>query len=689
MIVSLNWLTDYVNVDVSPDKLAERLSLSGLNHEGTERVGDDIAIDLEVTSNRPDCLGHIGVAREIAVLWDQKLKIPAPEPKESSPPVDDLVKVRIDCPDLCYRYTARVIRGIKMGPSPDWLANRLRSVGIAVINNVVDITNYVLMECGQPLHAFDFAKLAGGEIIVREAIRGEQFLAIDHKTYELEPGTCVIADAKTAVALGGVMGGADTEIADNTTDLLIEAAEFDPLSIRTTARNLVLHSPSSYRFERGVDPEGIDRASRRACEMILDLAGGELAEGVVDVGREIPQRKPVVLRLAQLERILGIEIPHNEVRRILTGLGCHEHTITGEGLIEEVADMVGIHVEIADSVAVTPPSWRRDLTREIDLVEEVGRIYGYDKVPEDVSVPMVPSHRSDQDRVLAKVRHVLTSAGFDEAVTASVVSEDASTAFSPWTDAEPIRTNTPMLRGADRLRRSLVPSLLLSRHTNEALANPVIELFETAKTYLPGAGKMPSEQWMVGVTSGGDFHYLKGAIEALIAALDPGARLEAVDTQQELLDAVKSCELKINGRTCGYLGEVNPAVLKRFGLRTPATVAELRLSVLEDCAQLIPQHTDQSPFPAIVHDLNLIVDEPVRWSRIAATVRSAAGDCLENVDYQETYRDTQKDGAGKKRLLLTVTLRSAERTLTSEEAEGIRDNVVRACNKHHGAVLLG
>lgn len=237
MIVSWNWLNDYVALDVEPAEVEQRLMMAGLNHESTESVDDDLAIDLEITSNRPDCLGHIGVAREASVLFGTPLTIPDPTPQETTTTVADLVKVRVDCPELCYRYTARVIRGVKVGPSPAWLVNRLKTIGIASINNVVDVSNYVLMECGQPLHAFDLAKLGGPEIIVREANNGEEFLAIDHKTYTLEPGMCVIADSSRAVALGGVMGGAESEVSDATVDLLIESAEFAPVSIRGTGES--------------------------------------------------------------------------------------------------------------------------------------------------------------------------------------------------------------------------------------------------------------------------------------------------------------------------------------------------------------------------------------------------------------------------------------------------------------------
>jgi phenylalanyl-tRNA synthetase beta chain len=671
MIVSWNWLKDYVELEIAPDQLAHRLAMAGLNHESSTCVGQDLAIDLEVTSNRPDCLGHIGVAREIAVLWQRPLTVPRVELAETGPPVDSLTKISINCPQLCYRYIARVVRGVRIGPSPDWLVQRLQTIGIAAVNNVVDVTNYVLMECGQPLHAFDLAKLAGREIIVREALPGEQFLAINHKLYDLQSGMCVIADADRAVALGGVMGGADTEVGEATTDLLIESAEFAPLSIRTTARALGLHSPSSYRFERGVDPLGVDWASRRCCQLILDLAGGELAEGAIDVGAPISPREPVVFRLSQLPRVLGIEIPAAEVRRMLTALGCQE----------QAAD--------ASQVTVVPPSWRRDLTREIDLIEEVARVHGYDQIPEDVGVPMAPSHRRDEDRVQSKVRSVLTAAGLDEAMTSSVVPEAWHSVFCPWSDAQPLRASTPMLKGADRLRCSLVPSLLEVRRVNQSLGNAVIELFETARIYLPHAGQLPREQWTLGITSGGDYCRVKGVVEAIVAALNPALRLEVTDTRQPLLDPARSAELQLEGRRLGFLGELAAESLKQCGLRAGTTVAELDLSVLVEIACLIPQHADQSPYPPIERDLNLIVDELVRWSQLEHTVRDSAGECLESISYQETYRDSEKDGSGKKRQLFSITLRSAQRTLTNEEADQIRDQVVAACHQAYGAVLLG
>ncbi len=671
MIVSWNWLKDYLPLEMSPAELANRLAMAGLNHESTAAVGDDLAIDLEVTSNRPDCLGHIGVAREIAVLWDQELTVADPRPAESSTAVSKLARVEIECPELCPRYVARVIRGVRVGPSPEWLARRLHTLGIAVICNVVDITNYVLMECGQPLHAFDATKLQGRRIIVRDARPEEPFTAIDHRTYTLQPGMCVIADDSRPVALGGVMGGEDTEVSSKTTEVLLEAAQFHPLSIRSTARTLRLHSPSSYRFERGVDPEGLDWASRRACELILELAGGELARGAIDVQpRPRPPRPPVTLRFSQLRRVLGIDLDRDEVLRILRKLGLEQQQAS------------------ARDATFLAPSWRRDLSREIDLVEEVARIHGYDEIPEDVGVPMAPSHRRDTDRVLQAVQQVLLANGFHEAMTPSVSDEQASQMFSPWTKAEPLRCSTPMLRGADCLRRSLIPSLLESRRVNESLANDPIELFETAKVYLPRAGQLPDEQPLLALTSGRPFLQVKGILEGILEALHVEAELTIRPGPAGLLDADACCQLELAGEVFGFMGHVSESGLKSAGLRKPTTVAEVKLGVLESAACLVPQYRSLSPFPAISFDFNFIVDDAVRWADLAATVRDAGGECLEAIDYQETYRDPQRDGTGRKRLLLSVRLRSVEQTLTGQQADAIHEAIVAACRSQHGAQLL-
>lgn len=738
MIISYEWLRQYVPlVGLSVDEFALRMMMAGFNHESTTAVGDDYAVDLEITSNRPDCLGHIGLAREAAVIFGSPLTLPAAAPQATGPAVEELAKLQVDAPNRCPRYIARVIRNAKVGPSPAWLVKRLATIGQPTVNNVVDVTNYVLMECGQPLHAFDLAHLRGKQIIVREAKAGEKFAAINHKEYTLEPGMTVIADAERPVAIAGIMGGVDSEVSTATKDILIEAADFDPLSVRNAARKLALRSDSSYRFERGVDPEGVEWASRRCCELILELCGGELAAGSLDVGPKPAPREPITLRLAQLKRIVGIDIPLVEVLRILTSLGLRpqfgaaglditiakdaatgvvvEHTAkltAGEmrqvndafatGDVESIRQLAEAKKETVDiladtagatpAVTVVPPSWRRDLSREIDLIEEAARIYGYDKIPEDVGVPMAPSARTDEDRVLGRIRHVLTACGFDEALTISVVDDALSTSFSPWTDAAPLALQMPILERADKLRRSLVPSLLKARRDNEAVGNRTIELFETAKVYLPRAGALPQEELMLGLTSGADtssaFYALKGTIEAVVAALNPAARLETKPTSQPLFAGDRSCELLLEGVTLGVLGEVAPAALKKFELRGKTVVAELKISELIKAAVLVPRYVPTPDYPAIERDINLVVDERVRWNDIASTVRGCGGAMLESLDLKgEPFRDEKKLGAGKKSFVVTLTLRSRERTLTNTEADELRSRIVDACAKGFGATL--
>lgn len=681
MIVSWKWLEQYVDLDISHDELVDRLTMSGLNHEGTEKVEGDRAIDLEVTSNRADCLGHLGIAREIAVLFDLPLRIPDPQPPLVRERLSDLCRVEIKCPELCYRYTARLLKGVKIGPSPEWMQDRLETIGVAVINNVVDTTNYVMFECGQPLHAFDFAKISDGKIIVREANKDESFVAIDHKSYQLQPGMCVIADSSLPVAIGGVMGGQDSEVSESTTQVLVEAAYFNQLAVRNTARTLNLHSPSSFRFERDIDSAQIDWASRRCCELILESGGGELIDGLIDVGTPPVKNAPIVLRLSQLERVLGIEIPSDFVPQILKALGLR------------------IQDQQASSITAIAPSWRKDLTREVDLVEEVGRIYGYDKVPDTGDVPMAATYKRPEDRVLESVRHVMTANGFDEAMTPSLVPEQWAESFSPWTREMPLISSQPMLGVLEKasqnigavelLRRSLVPSLLEARRINEYRANREIELFEIAKVYLTRPEQqLPEQPMMLALVSGQDYFAVKGVVESLVAFLNPAANMLAKPCDHTLLDASRCAELKIGSRTLGFIGEVSASAKKQFGLRHHATVAEVDVRRLDELAVLIPQHQNQSQFPAIVRDFNFIVNSSVHWSDLKSAVADAGGQLLESIEYRETFRDAKKDGPQKKRLLLSVVLRSNEETLTGEQADQVCHAIVEKCNAELGASLV-
>lgn len=684
MIVSTDWLSEYIDLSMPIEELTEKLTLTGLNLEGIEQVGDDTGIDLEVTSNRPDCLGHLGVAREIAVIWSQELKAPQPQPAGSGPAVTESTAVTIETDDLCPRYTARLIKGAKIGPSPAWLQNRLKTLGLATVNNVVDITNYVMMENGQPLHAFDFAKLKGGKIIVRQAVKGEPFVAINHKEYELTGDEVVIADAERPVALGGVMGGADTEVSDATVDVLIEAADFAPLAVRKAARKHVLFSPSSYRFERGVDPEGIDWASRRCCELILELAGGELQDGVIDVKtsswiepadrRFDDDRDHIKFRYPQIERVLGVDIPKEEVAKILTDLGCVEtHNCD-------------------HCIKVVPPTWRADLTRECDLLEEIARIHGYDKVPMVSSLPIVSSAKRREDVVTEQVRTLLVGAGFDEAYTLSAVDPELAERFTPWSNAPGVSgslaTGTTVLRRANVLRQSVTPSLLQCRRTNETLSNPVVELFEIAKVYLPCEGELPAEKRVLALCSGGGFLELKGVVEELAGAVAPGSELEVTEAKGDLLEPARSAGVLLGGAPFCLLGELSDAGREAFDLRGGASIAEIDLDLLTGAAELVRQTKPLSTYPPVSRDLNVVVDEGVAWSAIESASQSAGGELVEAITFtDDSFRDAKQLGEGKKSVVFRVQFRSHEGTLTSEQADGVVEAIVGALKTGLGGEL--
>lgn len=674
MLVCWEWLAEYVRLDVAPDDLANRFAMSGLNHESTTMVGQDTVIDLEVTSNRSDCLGHIGVAREAAVLLGQSLKIPsATLPSGGKSRADRFIQVENAFASACPRYTARIIRGVKIGPSPAWLVRRLAAIGINSVNNVVDVTNYVMMECGQPLHAFDLDRLAGGKIIVRPADEGEKFLAIDHRTYQLDSRMVVIADAEKAIALGGVMGGAESEVSAQTQNLLIESAAFEPLAIRRAARLLKLQSPSSFRFERRPDPAGVDWASRRCCELILQVAGGELAEGVVDTGSHEMPPPTIELRLHQIPRVLGIHVPTANVVRILQALGCEVLPLDAERL------------------QATVPSWRRDLSREVDLIEEVARIHGYDKIPEDAVVPLSVAPIRPKDIVLARCRHVLSAYGVDEAITPSIVSAAMDSCGSPWTEAPALATETPLLEGAKHLRRTLLPSLLAARAWNQTQAGRDASLYEVATIYMAASdpAALPREQATLGLVTGQDLRSAKGIVEDLIdACVASNAPRAASALEHPLFIRGTATRFDLGGKLLGFVGLLSKAAAKTLGLEGETAVAELAVETLVESLEEIRRATRVSPYPAISRDLNFVLDEALRWDQLEAVCKAGGGELLQRVEYRETYRDSKKDGPGKKRLLLSLVFQSPERTLTSTEVDAAVGEIIARCQQTCGGQLL-
>ncbi|MFP6764549.1 MAG: phenylalanine--tRNA ligase subunit beta, partial [Planctomycetaceae bacterium] len=672
MIISWEWLEQYVQPTESPMVVADRLMMTGLNLEGMDEVGYDLAIDLEVTSNRMDCLGHIGVAREVGVCFDLDVTIPDPQPAEKGSPIDAVTSVTIECEEVCPRYIARVIKGVQVGPSPQWLVDRLATLGVGSINNIVDISNYVLLECGQPLHAFDFDKLAENRIVVRKARNGETMQAIDHKTYRLTPDMCVIADAEHPVAIAGVMGGTATEITEETTNVLIEVADFEQLSIRNTARSLKLFSDSSYRFERGINPHQLDWASRRCCDMILEIAGGELQCGSLYAGQPLPDTPaPIELRFAQINRILGVDVPAGQAVSILTSLGFEQQGEIG-----------------SESASLIVPAWRRrDVKREADLIEEVARIYGYDRIPEDAVVPLSLSSRTPRDRVVDRVTSVLSGAGFYEAITLSLVDPQQEELFTPRLIKTPLDINHSEFRKMCRLRSTLVPSLLVSRRENERHGTFDAQLYEIASVYLsPDPEDAASEPKMLSLVSGCSFSELKGTLEAIAKSVDPSVELTVAPSDVPQFVAGRGAEIRLNGQDWGCFGELDRSITDRLDLRDVCLVAELDLSVLEKIANLRPHFTELPRFPGMVRDLNFVLDESVTWNEVEAAVTRAAGPLLESVTFSSQYRGRQL-AADRKSYVLTMSFRAPDRTLTGEEVDAAQQLVIVECETRLGAQL--
>ncbi len=673
MIVSWNWLSDYVRLDMPVDALTERLALTGLNHEGTEEVGGDLAIDLEVTSNRADCLGHLGVAREIAVLFGKTLRIPEPRPAESGPPVETLTGVSIEVPELCPRFTARVITGAKIVESPWWLRKRLESLGIRPISNVVDITNYVMFECGQPLHTYDLDTLAEKRLVVRLAKPGEKLVAINGKTYELTPEMLVIADAKRPVGLAGVMGGLETEIGEATSNILIESALFDSLSVRKTSRALGLSSPSSHRFERPMDPKRTEWASRRCADLILELAGGRLHPGVIDQGNWKADRPAVRFRFLQIPRLLGIEIPNARAVSILQELGME--------LLESSADEAQFRA----------PSWRSDLGREVDLIEEVARVHGYEHIPEDRPVPLAGSSKGLRERIESIARDALTGLGFDEAITYSLVDDPLIAPLDPKPVASPIRAEHSDWKRKNALRQSLVPSLLAARAYNEAHSIADARLFEIAHVYLTRSEQTKiDEPTRLGIVAGLDFWGLKGVVEAFLERFHLAEELRARPVQPAPTPLVegRAAELLLGETHLGYLGEVDRSRLDKdeVPLRAACSAAELAFDLLETRAVLVPRHRPLPTYPAIGRDLSLVLDRSLPWAELADAVRQSGGPTLVNITFLDTFEGGNLP-EGRHSLHFGLTFRHPERTLTGEEAETAVQAIVNACQARFNAQL--
>ena len=665
MRISLNWLTDYVDVSIGAAELAARLTDAGLSCEEIVESDNDIVLNLEVTSNRGDCLGHLGVAREVAAVTGAKFHPQAIADLPRQGRCDELTSVRVEDAALCPRYTARVIQGVKVGPSPAWMVERLQAVGMRSINNVVDVTNYVLMEYSQPLHSFDYDRLGGHAIVVRRAREGELLVSIDQTKCRLDPSMLVIADADKPVAIAGVMGGLDSEVSDRTVNVLLESAQFDPLCIRRTSRKLALMSESNYRFERGVDPCGVEQASLRACQLIIQLAGGRLAEGIVDVWARPVGPVEVALRPQRTCSLLGLEIETAAQVEILSRLGLAPR-LEGERIV------------------CTVPTCRADLTREVDLIEEIARLHGYDKIPVggQVTHAVVPPGRVQ--RVRQRVGRALCAAGFDEALTFSFVDQAESELFG---QARGVRVDPLVRKTNNVLRPTLLPSLLRSCKTNQDAGADEVSLWEIASVLRPGEGAGLSEEHVeVALATTRSLGELRGAVEALVADLSPAARLDVREADAPGMTAGAAAELLLDGKPVGRIGMIDEKVQHYYGLEKPVAAAALGFQTLLEAYQEVRKYAPVPRYPSVRRDLSLIVDDATTWRRLSEIVLAVDQPMRQSLDYVTTYRG-KPIPAGKKSVTLQLTYRSSEGTLRSEQVDEQVAQVVAAAGEKLGAEL--
>jgi phenylalanyl-tRNA synthetase beta chain len=669
MKISMEWLGEFLPGALDAQTCADLLTNAGFPVENIEKVGQDTVLDVEVTSNRGDCLCHIGVARELSALLDRPLKETArkSEEKEQQTEGKAAASIRIDAPDLCPHYTARILKGVSVRPSPDWMVRRLEAVGLRAINNIVDVTNYVLFEMGQPLHAFDFSKLQGAAIVVRRAKEGEKLTSIDGHERTLTPQMLVIADAGRPVALAGVMGGLESEVGENTHDILLESARFDSLSVRKTARALAMGSDSSYRFERGIDPTLPTRASQRAVQLILQTAGGEMSGGIIEAGSDGYTPKTLTLRLDKLRQVLGIDLPEKEVMGALARLQ-----------LTPVADR--------GAIRVTVPSWRLDLNLEIDLVEEVARIVGYDRIPvrDEISIRLTPPR--PQQRTIETIRSALVAGGYYEAVTFSFVADVLADDFAP-PHADALARADERVRTADaRLRPSLLPGLLEAIRRNENAGTLGAKLFEIGGTFWHDSAGNVDERRRLALAGDADLRTLRGAVEHLLGSLDESRAVRIVPEHHKGFEKGAGGRIQWGGHDIGVLGIIDRSVAEKLSLHQPVAAAEIELPQLLSGARAIPQLRLLARFPSVRRDLSLIVAEKTRYEEIETLIHGVNPANLEDLAYIETYRGKPLEN-GTKSVTLSLIFRSPDETLTSEKVESAVSRVIQAAQEKLGATL--
>ena len=653
----------------------------------------DTVLDCEITPNRPDCLSMVGIAREVGAIYDRDYHVEYPQIKhEQGRPTADELSVSFADDGLCERYVARIIRNVHIKPSPDWMVKRLEAAGIRPHNNIVDITNYVMMLTGQPLHSFDLNTFASRDghrsVVVRAAHDGEVFQTLDGTHRTLGEGMALITDGERPVALAGVMGGMDSEISDTTTDVMIESAVFDAGRISHTSRDLSLISDASLRYERQVDAENCLVVDNLTCALIEELADGEVAPGYVDVYPAPKVQEPIKLRLSRVRAICGAPIEPEFISSRLTRLGCK---VEPDG----------------EDFMVTPPSYRPDLPKEIDLIEEVLRLWGMDRV--ESTIPAARNHvggLKPQQRTLRQVGSILRACGLSETTSYSFASPDdlAKINMSEEGRGVPVVLMNPLVAEQTEMRRSLIPGLLQSVAYNEDHGSPNVLLYETGTLFFgrEHASKPKEVLYVAGVLSGAKadpawnqkfeelrFFDGKGVVEELLAQLRV-AKVRFRPAEGEtyaFLQPGRGAEVLSGGTVLGWVGEIHPAALDAMDISQSVTAFELNLDQVMRCMQPHEAYQDFSSYPSVDMDLAIVVDESVTCETLMQRIRSAGGKLLVDVRLFDVYRDPVRVGPGKKSMAFALTYRANDHTLTSAEAEKVHEKVVtKVCQATGGTI---
>ncbi len=691
MKVVYGWLKDFVDVTAAPQELASRLALSGTNIGGVENGAHGAVFDAEVSSNRPDCLGHYGIAREASAIYKLPLKHVSPKPPESAARTSDAVKIEIQSPELCGRFTARVIRGVKVQPSPKWLKDRLEASGVASINNVVDVTNYVMLELGHPLHAFDYDTVRNHSIVVRRAKQNEKMKTLDGIERQLDPGICMVCDGdgSRAAGIGGIMGGAETEISFSTKNILIECAWFDPVAIRRATRFLKLHTEASTRFGRGADPEMAELASRRCAELILQLAGGELLAGVVDVypGKRAP--KKISVTRAELLRVMGADVPDKEIEACLSALGFAPVRIDHNR---------GAQGSLLAAWECTQPSWRAEVEREIDLIEEVARIYGLDRFPPRLPAARQGAARLPHYKAETRLRERLIGLGYREILTIPHVAEERDALFRAE-GVTPARLANPLSEEANVLRSTGITTMAAAIEWNLNHGQRNARLFEIGRHYrLNGTESIETRVLTIGATgearekglydAARDFSFadLRGDLDA-IGELAGGITWR--EGGVEWLNAARRGKILLGAEEIGAAGQLTRRVADRLKLRQDVFLAELRLDPVFAAFAAAKNARRYEPlprFPAVERDFSLLLADGTRFAEVTKAIQTLGFGEIISIEAVDLFRGKNVP-AGKYSLLVRVTFQSREATLTEAQISDYSGKIVAALEKNLGAQL--